>query len=178
MKQDEWVVCRVFQKSAGAKKYPSNQSRAVNPYSLEMGSSVVPSQMMQAPENYQFPVGRNYMNQAELAELTRAFRAGGSSSVNLPVQSQMNYPLGVGGGCFTISGLNINLGGAPTQPVYRPMQPPQVMNQQDVSSSMMTSSAFAAEGGYVAEINNPNGASNRFMGVDHCMDFDNYWPSY
>ncbi|XP_021670159.2 NAC domain-containing protein 92-like isoform X4 [Hevea brasiliensis] len=181
-KQDEWVVCRVFQKSAGAKKYPSTQSRAVNPYNLEMGPSVIPSQMMQAAENYQFSVGRNYMNQAELAELTRAFRAGGSNSVNLPVQSQMNYPLGVGGGCFTISGLNINLGGAPTQPVYRPMQPPppppSVMNQQDITSSMMNSTPFAAEGGYGAETNNASGPSSRFMGVEHCMDLDNYWPSY
>ncbi|EEF34392.1 transcription factor, putative [Ricinus communis] len=181
--KDEWVVCRVFQKSAGAKKYPPNQSRAVNPYSLDMGPSSIPAQMMQAAENYQFPVGRNYMSQAELAELTRAFRAGGSStSVNLPLQSQMNYPVGAGAGCFTISGLNLNLGGAATQPIFRPMQPnpPPAMNQQDVASSMMTSNtSFAAEAaGYGAEMNNANAPSSRFMGVEHCMDLDNYWPSY
>lgn len=181
IQQDEWVVCRVFQKSAGAKKYPSNQSRAANPYSLDLGQSVVPSQMMQAAENYaQFPIGRNYMNSAELqAELTRAFRAGGSGgAVNLPMQSPMNYP--VGGSCFTISGLNLNLGGATAQPVLRPMPPPPpVMNQQDVTSSMMAStSSFAPEATYAAEMNHANGPANRFMGMDQCMDLENYWPPY
>jgi hypothetical protein len=79
MQQDEWVVCRVFQKSAGAKKFPSNQPRAVlNPYNLEMAPThVVPSPMMQLGDPTQFHGGRNYMSNAELAELARVFRGGG-----------------------------------------------------------------------------------------------------
>ncbi|XVE71384.1 hypothetical protein DITRI_Ditri10aG0145900 [Diplodiscus trichospermus] len=174
-KQDEWVVCRVFQKSAGVKKYPSNQSRAVNPYNLEIGPNIIsPAAMMQA-DNYHFSMGRNY---AELAELSRVLRGGPSStSVNLPIQSQINYP-----GGFTISGLNLNLGSSSTQPVMRPMQPqpPPPMHQQDVTASLMTTTpAFAAENGYGAEINhNPSGHNNRFLSMDHCMDLDNYWPTY
>lgn len=178
------MVCRVFQKSAGAKKFPSNQSRAVlNPYSLEIGPSVVPPPMMQLGDPVQFHSGRNFMNNAELAELTRVFRGGGSSSVNLqPMQPQLNYPLG--GGCFTISGLNLNLGGAGTQQVLRPMPqapPPLAMNHQDhVTSSMMTSSSLAAETpGYGShEMNHANPPTNRYMGMDHCVDLDNYWPPY
>ncbi|KAK1550387.1 hypothetical protein Q3G72_018275 [Acer saccharum] len=199
--KDEWVVCRVFQKSAaGAKKFPSNQSRAVlNPYSLEIGPSMVPSQMLQAaPEAYhqhhhhhhQFPInGRNYMPTAadhhQLAELTRMFRGGGggagasSTGVNLPIQPQMNYQLGGGG--FTISGLNLNLGGgsAAAPPVMRPIPPPtQPMNQvQGVNN--VTSNCFAgSETGYGAEVSNPNGGGNRYMSMENCMDLDNYWPSY
>ncbi|XVF48146.1 hypothetical protein PTKIN_Ptkin03bG0167900 [Pterospermum kingtungense] len=179
-KQDEWVVCRVFQKSAGVKKYPSNQSRAVNPYNLEIGASVIPPALMQA-ENYQLSMGRNY---AELAELSRVLRGGPSStSVNLPIQSQINYPAGG----FTISGLNLNLGGSSsTQPVMRPMQPqpppPNPLHQQDVSSSLMTANnaCFEADSGYgTAEIHqNTTGPSNRYLGMDHCMDLYNYWPTY
>ncbi|KAK9279749.1 hypothetical protein L1049_013431 [Liquidambar formosana] len=170
--KDEWVVCRVFQKSAGGKKYPSNQSRAVNPYN-DIGPNVVPSPLMQV-DTSQFPIGRNYMSNAELAELTRVLR-GGSTSMNLPLQSQLNYP--VGGGCFTISGLNLNLGGAATQSVLRPMPPPQAMNQQDMTSSMLTS-ALATETSYGADMNNANGTGNRFMNMEHCVDLDNYWPPY
>ncbi|XVE97226.1 hypothetical protein REPUB_Repub03eG0002800 [Reevesia pubescens] len=179
-KQDEWVVCRVFQKSAGVKKYPtSNQSRAVNPYNLEIGGSVnvIPAAAMIQAENYHhFSMGRNY---AELAELSRVLRGGPSSTtVNLPIQPQINYP-----GGFTISGLNLNLGGASTQPaVMRAMQPPPPppIHQQDVTASFMTtSSSFAAENGYGAEINHStNGPSNRYLNMDHCVDLDNYWPAY
>ncbi|GAV63665.1 NAM domain-containing protein [Cephalotus follicularis] len=182
--KDEWVVCRVFQKSAaGAKKYPSSQSRAVAPYSLDVGQSVMPPPMMQV-DNYQFPMGRNYMgNSAELAELSRVLRGGGSTSVNLPMQSPVHYP--VGQSCFTISGLNLNLGGSAThQPVLRSMPPPPpptppAMNQQDVASSMMTSSgSFGLENGYSTDMSHANGPGNRYMGMEHCMDLDNYWPPY
>lgn len=189
IQQDEWVVCRVFQKSAGAKKFPTNQTRAVlNPYNLEMGPShhVVPSPMMQLGDPNQFHGGRNYMSNAELAELTRVFRGGGSTSVNhlQPMQpTQLGYPLG--GGCFTISGLNLNLGGAGTQPVLRPMPtggpPPLAMHPQDhVNSAMMTagSSLGAENSGYGTEMNHANPPGNRYMGMDHCMDLENYWPPY
>lgn len=143
-----------------------------------MGASVIPPQMIQA-ENFQFPIGRG--NADQLAELTRMFRGGASSSVNnnFPIQSEMNYPLAGG---FTISGLNLNLGGATTQPVLRPMPPPphpQAMNQQEVTCSMMTSTSYSADQSltsYAAEINQAGGS--RYMSLEHCMDLDSYWPPY
>ena len=189
VQQDEWVVCRVFKKSGGAKKFPSNQTRTVNPYSMEINPNIMPSPMMHMGDPSHFLYGRNYMSNAELAEASRVFRGGGSTSVNLPMQphSQLNYPVtagGGGGGCFTISGLNLNLGGgaaAATQPVLRPMPPPpaQTMTQQNVSSYMMTASSLVAENvGYGTDMGNANPSNNRYMGMDHCMDLDNYWPSY
>ncbi|WOG81337.1 hypothetical protein DCAR_0100483 [Daucus carota subsp. sativus] len=124
-KQDEWVVCRVFQKSAGAKKYPSssNQSRALNPYNVDMlaaNNAMHSSQMLQSSDQniafqHQFPMGMgrpNYLSNAEFAELNRVYRSSaGSTGINnnnnnnippisVQMQSQlMNYPqfLGAGG---------------------------------------------------------------------------------
>ncbi|KAK3034788.1 hypothetical protein RJ639_034388 [Escallonia herrerae] len=178
--QDEWVVCRVFQKSAGGKKYPSNHTRAVNPYNLDIAQSAIPPQVMQS-ENFQFPMGRSYVSNAELAELTRVFR-GGSTSMNMPIQTELNFPAagGGGGGCFTISGLNLNLGGSTSvQPYLRPTPAP--MNQpQDMTSSMLTNCTIGNDGaGYGADhMQNTNGLNNRFMNMDQCADLDNYWPSY
>lgn len=181
-KQDEWVVCRIFQKSAGVKKYPSNPStRAVSHYNLEMGPSIMPPTMM-PPENYhhQFPtMGRNFgPNNAELAELSRVLKGSSSSNnMNLPIQPQMNFPVGVGGGGFTISGLNLYLGGGATPPGMRQMQqsaaPP-----VDVTAGMMGGTSFGTETGYGAEMSNGSGPSNRYLGLDHCMDLDSYWASY
>ncbi|XP_016459095.1 NAC domain-containing protein 92-like [Nicotiana tabacum] len=180
-KQDEWVVCRVFQKSAGGKKYPCNNSRAVNmnPYTLEINPSTMSSQIIQADhiQGFQLAMGRGYMNHAdaEIQEFNRVFRGGSSSSnMSFPVQSQMNYSnLGGGGGnYFTISGLNLNLGSDATtsQPTLRPMLPPQVMNQQD----MMTT-----EAGYGSDMNNSGNTMNRFMAVENCADnLENYWSPY
>ena len=125
------------------------------------------------------------MNNAELAELTRVLRGGGTTGLNLPMQSQLNYP--VGGGCFTISGLNLNLGGSTsTQPVLRPNnslpQPMQMINQQDhmISAALTGGGSMGADQvGYGGEINNGSGHSSRFMNmVEHCVDLDNYWPPY
>lgn len=179
------MVCRVFQKSAGVKKYPTTQSssRAIN---LEMGQShLLPSPIMPLDPAH-FNIGRNYMmnnHVDQLAELSRALRNGGSSGANLPIQSQINYPpLGggggpVGGGGFTISGLNLNLGGASQGPP--PLRP--MINQQgaqhDVNSSMLN----GLENGYAPldmNMNGHGGSSSRFMNVDNCVEFDNYWPTY
>ncbi|CAK9312927.1 unnamed protein product [Citrullus colocynthis] len=186
--KDEWVVCRVFQKSPGAKKYPPNQSRAVNPYvNLEIPPSLLPPPIMQLGDPAaQYSYGRNYITSTELAELNRVLRASGGSGgsggsthgINLSMQPQFNYP--TTGGCFTISGLNLNLGGAVSQPVLRPMAPPVATTTigQDIASSMMASS-IAPETAYGAEINNnANGPSNRFMNMDHCMDLENYWHTW
>ncbi|KAL6212601.1 hypothetical protein ACLB2K_017819 [Fragaria x ananassa] len=203
--KDEWIVCRVFQKSAGVKKYPpsnqsSSSSRGANPYNMElMGPSVnvVQSPIMQLGHEHQFPnYGRSYMTNAEMAELSRVLRGGGvatgstSSPMNLPLlQPQFSYP-NLGGGGFTISGLNLNLGGQSTQSNLRPMsgihQAHQAMNNhQDVANSSMMTSAGGAVGqdqaGYGnIDMNNGNvPAGNRYMNmVDQCVDLDHYWPSY
>lgn len=191
MQQDEWVVCRVFQKSAGGKKYPSNHSRAVNPftYNLEIPQNhPMQSQMNIQPDNFQFPAGRGYMTPAEIQEFNKVFSGGAASTsmINLPIPPQINYVGGGGGGgCFTISGLNLNLGGgaAPAQPLMRaaPPPPPPGMNQQDVTSAMLNGGvAIGADhaAGYGGDMNSANTMNNRFMGIDQCADLDHYWPSY
>ncbi|XP_075487164.1 NAC domain-containing protein 92-like isoform X2 [Primulina tabacum] len=169
--KDEWVVCRVFQKSLSGKKYPSNQPRGVNnsfTYNLDQIPAQNPnihSQIMH-PENFQFP-SRNYMTPAELQEVLMRAGGGGGSSNNMinnlhMIPPQMNYGGGSGGGCFSISGLNLNLGGvASAEPPMRPMPPG--MNNQDLGSSMMNE-------GY--------GGDNRFMGMENCGDLENYWSGY
>ncbi|XP_074289764.1 protein CUP-SHAPED COTYLEDON 2 [Silene latifolia] len=169
--KDEWVVCRVFQKSAGIKKYPTTQSsRGIN---LEMGSNhLLQSPMIPlAPSQFPSNMGRNYMmNNLELVELSRVLRNGGSTSSTLPLQPHLNYPISGGGGVgsgFTISGLNLNLGATQGQPL-RP-----ILNPQDVSSSMLG----GLEHGYGSL--DGSGSSSRFMNVDNCVDqFDGYWPTY
>ncbi|PHU29345.1 NAC domain-containing protein [Capsicum chinense] len=202
-KQDEWVVCRVFQKSgtAGGKKYPSsnNSSRIhMNPYTtldhINPNTICMSTQMMmpQAEHNaFQLAMGRssssayNMINHPEIQELHRVFR-GVSSSSNMmslqPIlQSQMNYNLGgssSGGGgdnCFTISGLNLNLGGGGGGGGgANTSQPvPQVMNQQ---KDMMTTDHQA---GYGEDMTSGN-AMNRFMTMENCAHdhLDNYWATY
>ncbi|RDX81739.1 Protein CUP-SHAPED COTYLEDON 2, partial [Mucuna pruriens] len=195
--QDEWVVCRVFRKSAGAKKFPSNSNhtRATNPYNLEVGPSMVPPPMMNLGDPAaHFLYGRNYMmSSAEVAEVTRVLRAGGSTSVmnmNLPMQySHLNNPVAAAAaGGFTISGLNLNLGGGTvaattttqTQPFLRPIMPPpqpppsHTMPQvHDFNSNMVTPNALSAPSvGYGADMSSANSHGNRFMGMDHCIDLD------
>lgn len=180
-KHDEWVVCRVFQKSVGGKKFPSNQSRgAMNHYNLDIGSSAVSSQMMQT-DAFQFNMGRNYMSPEEMQELTGVFR-GSSSNMNLPLQSQMNYAVaGANGSCFTISGLNLNLSGSTTtSSILRSAPPhPPIINQQDVTSSpVLTNGVIPHDAGYItAEMHNAAAMGNRFVPIDHC-DIDNYWSPY
>ncbi|KAL4570287.1 hypothetical protein LXL04_025939 [Taraxacum kok-saghyz] len=195
--KDEWVVCRVFQKSAGGKKYPSSShSRSmINPYNLEIGPGSgyhqLPHQLMSNDPSYQFPVGlgraNNYMNNADFAEFSRVFR--GNANMPLHDQSQINYPNGGGAECFTISGLNLNLRGststqmramapsaAAAAPPPLPPQPP----QEDVTNSMQLISNEQAMG-YGAEMSsNGNGVigNNRFMAIDQCADLENYWAPY
>lgn len=112
MQQDEWVVCRIFQKSVGLKKYPTNQfSRAttLNPYSINntQNASIMSSQMMQVPhdhQGFQFAMGRtnhNYMNNHghEIQDLNNRviFQSGSSNLINnFPIQPQMSYNIGGG----------------------------------------------------------------------------------
>ncbi|OMO91120.1 No apical meristem (NAM) protein [Corchorus olitorius] len=56
--------------------------------------------------------------------------------------------------------------------VMRPIQAPP-------HDAMTTAPSFAAaENGYAPEMNTANGASNRYLSMDHCMDLDTYWPTY
>ncbi|KAG6389616.1 hypothetical protein SASPL_151088 [Salvia splendens] len=162
-KQDEWVVCRVFQKSAGGKKYPSTQSRAVNPFSYNLDLPMQ-SQINIQPDNFHFPA-RNYADIHD--QFNRAIAAGAASAsmINFPIPSQVNY--GPAAGAFTISGLNLNLGAG----MRAAAPPPQLgMTQQDVSAAIMSGEQAAVYGG---DMNN-----NRFEGMEQCGDLDNYWPSY
>ncbi|XP_028802308.1 protein CUP-SHAPED COTYLEDON 3-like [Neltuma alba] len=198
-KQDEWVVCRVFQKSGSVvKKFPSNHARGLNPYGLDIagftggpGASInmppsVMNMMHLGDPAAHFLYGRNNNN----------YMMGNSvpsnnTSLNLPMQSHQfnNYPVTASGG-FSISGLNLNLGnasvvaegGTPTsQPFLRPFS-----NQHDLLTSNnvvtpVTSVAADNLGGYGMDMNNvnPQTQSTRYMGMaDHCVDLDAYWPSY
>ncbi|KAF7830149.1 Protein CUP-SHAPED COTYLEDON 2 [Senna tora] len=223
--QDEWVVCRVFQKSGGAKKYPStssnhtrlNNNNVINPYNLEIASTInvgppIMHHHLGVPDpnssNSHFHLygSRNLMNMsttADFAEFARVFRGGGfptptpppastsAAPINLPMQQLFNYHAPPPPG-FTVSGLNLNLAGggggvgveaATTQPLFRP-------HDHHVGSNMMaataggTSTSLNGDVGYggSAEMSNPNNnvaPTNRYnnMGIDHCVDFDNYWPN-
>ncbi|ONK69516.1 uncharacterized protein A4U43_C05F23800 [Asparagus officinalis] len=159
--KDEWVVCRVFMKSSGAKKYPSNQARAANPYTIDMSTAMMPSLLHSATDPYQFALNRNHhLTPSELAELARF--AKGQPGFNLPIQPQLNYPSN-----FTLSGLNLNLGAqAQQQPVLRPMPLP--MHQQQVvsepNSSVLTDCVLAGDGG--------------FGSAGACVDLESYWTAY
>ncbi|KAK4364863.1 hypothetical protein RND71_016222 [Anisodus tanguticus] len=116
--------------------------------------------------------GDYMMNHAEIQEFNRVFRGG--SSMSLPVvQSQMKYNLGgpsEGGDCFTISGLNLNLGGGAT--TSQTQAPP-----QDMSSSHDVLMMTTDQAGYGAELSSGN-IMNRFMAMENCADLDNYWATY
>lgn len=131
------------------------------------------------------------MTPAEIQEYHKVFNGGGSSSTsmmpNLPVPPQVHYTGVMGGGSsFTISGLNLNLGGggggAMPQPLMRAAAPPPtLLNQQDVNSAMLNGGDHHHhQGGYGGgDMNGGNTMNNnRFMGMDQCTDLDNYWTSY
>lgn len=208
MQQDEWVVSRVFRKSAGVKKYyPSlNPTRAVmnNPYNINLevapnSMNMPPPSMMQlgldsaaALHNFHL-YGRNYINTPDqVAEVTRLLRAG---VVPMHQYSHLNFPVSsssspLDGGGFTISGLNLNLGGATSshsQPILRPMPSTTTTNAHmaahqlhDYSSNMISNNNNSAVGyGGGEQVNNPNPNGHRYNmqgTMDHCVDLDNYWP--
>lgn len=167
--QDEWVVCRIFQKSSTVKKYPSNQPRPHHPFNLDVGPNMLPTVMQ--PDMCHFGNGRNYMSNADLAELSRVLRS--PPNMNVPIQPQLNFP-----GSFTVSGLNLNLG-APAPPVMR--SAPMMMNQQppsaDAPPGMLAAGMLPADNGLCSEM--PPNENNRFQHMEPYVDFDgNYWPSY
>ncbi|RZC56994.1 hypothetical protein C5167_015852 [Papaver somniferum] len=178
--KDEWVVCRVFQKTNSLKKYqpPVHQQHRTNPYSFETGHSSLLPPMMQMDH---FSGGRNYINNADLAEISRVLR--GPQNMNIPMQTQPSYP-----GCFTISGLNLNLGAPTTQQGFRPVPPQnhQMMNAHsmttaDGSSSVLTNNGHVVGGNSAAfsmDMNTTMGNNHRFQNMDpYAVDLENYWPS-
>ncbi|KAJ8634499.1 hypothetical protein MRB53_008766 [Persea americana] len=161
--EDAWVVCRVFQKSSGVKRYHSHaQSKAnPNPYNLDMGNNVV-APVMQAD-------GRSYVSNADLAAgLTRVFRVTPGPGVNFPTQP--NYP-----GNFTLSGINLNrgtsraptLGPAPNQPA---MLPTGATLPMSMPVTRMTESGMCSDMHHYG--------STRFQHMDPNVDLDGYWPPY
>ncbi|KAJ6819666.1 NAC domain-containing protein 92-like [Iris pallida] len=182
--KDEWVVCRVFAKSSGGKKYPSNQTRAASHYTIDMGQAMMPSLLHGDPLFHHFGIGaRNHhgLTAAELGDLARFAR--GQPGHNLqPIQPQLNFP-GGGGGGFTLSGLNLNLGAQP-QPAMRPMPfllPQQQMAAAEPDSSVLTNCILssAAGGGFNVSGGGSQAAGQpRFHNVDNCLDLEGYWPTY
>jgi len=167
-------------KSSGGKKYPSNQPRANNPYTIDMGPAMMPSLLQAAAadpyhHHHHFGIGRNHhLTPAELGELARF--AKGQLGFNLPIQPQLNFP-----GSFTPSGLNLNLG-AQQQHGLRPMPVPMTQQQHMVAepasaSSVLTNYVLTADGGFNGDVNN-TATGARFQHVDPCVDLEGYWPAY
>ncbi|XP_039795777.1 uncharacterized protein LOC120661128 [Panicum virgatum] len=119
--KDEWVVCRVFAKSAGAKKYPSNNAHSRShhhPYTLDMVPPLLPTLLQHDP----FARGPHYpyMTPADLAELARFAR--GTPGLHPHIQPHPGTaaayinPAAVAPP-FTLSGgLSLNIGASPAMP--------------------------------------------------------------
>ncbi|KAL9230450.1 hypothetical protein vseg_005798 [Gypsophila vaccaria] len=155
--KDEWVICRVFQKSIGIKKYPTTQTSSSRSIlnNLQMSSN----QLLPLTPNQYPSMGRNYLvNNLELVELSCALRNNvGSTSTTLPIQHHLvDVGAGAGAGGYTMSGLNLNLG-ASHGPPLRPM----MMMMHQGESSMLS------------------GYGSLDMNVENCVDqFDSYWSNY
>ncbi|KAK1269052.1 Protein CUP-SHAPED COTYLEDON 2 [Acorus gramineus] len=171
-KPDEWVVCRVFQKSSGGKKYPTSQVRP-SPYTLDMGPIPLPTAIQ--ADAYHYGVSRGYVTNTDMAELSRLLR--GSSNMNmqpaLPPPQQLNsFP-----GGFGLSNLNLNLGGS-MPPVMQAMHlggPAQVvqMGGMDGGSPALNGCVVAHEQAFGAD-------NSRFQQMEpsSCVDLEGYWPTY
>ncbi|TVU10105.1 hypothetical protein EJB05_43613, partial [Eragrostis curvula] len=126
--KDEWVVCRVFAKSAGVKKYPSNnahsRSHHHHPYTLDMVPPLLPTLLQHDPFARHHPHHHPYMTPADLAELARFAR--GTPGLHPHIQPHpgaggfINHAAAAGSP-FALPGLNLNLGASPPQPVLHAM---------------------------------------------------------
>ncbi|KAL5201388.1 hypothetical protein ABZP36_035742 [Zizania latifolia] len=187
--KDEWVVCRVFAKTAGVKKYPSNNvhSRSHHPYTLDMVPPLLPTLLQQDP----FGRGHHpYMTPADLAELSRFAR--GTPGLHPHIQPHPSYinPTTP----FALSGLNLNLGSSPTmppasQPILQtmsiPMPMPVMMNQTSTSNQIMTTEQMVpgltndvsippgVDGGFNIDVVGGTGIKYQNLDVDQLME--RYW---
>lgn len=132
--KDEWVVCRVFAKSAAAKKYPSNNAHAHarsshhHPYALDMFPPLLPTLLQHDPFVARHHHHHPYMAPADLAELARFAR--GTPGLHPHIQphpgTSSSAPYmnpAVAAPPFTLSGggrLNLNLGATPAMPSSPP----------------------------------------------------------
>ncbi|KAJ4802033.1 NAC domain-containing protein 100 [Rhynchospora pubera] len=170
--KDEWVVCRVFMKSSGGKKYPSNTHTRAHPYTLDMGPPLLPASLLSADPFSRGP----YPITADLAELSRFAR--GTPGLNPHIQphpgfgSHMAPP-------FALSGLNLNLGAAAPGP------PPTLLRSMPVQLNL-AGQAMATEA--VLGSSAMPGADAIFQGSgmryqqnleSSCVEpLEGYWPSY
>ncbi|XP_066390502.1 NAC domain-containing protein 92-like [Miscanthus floridulus] len=156
--KDEWVVCRVFAKSAGAKKYPSNNAHSrshhhLHPYALDMVPPLLPTLLQHDPfaRHHHHP----YMTPADLAELARFARGtpglhphiqphpGMSAAAYMNPAAAMAAPPS-----FTLSGggLNLNLGASPAMP-SPPPPPAAALHAMSMSMAMSGQTAPSCAGG-------------------------------
>ncbi|KAJ6838490.1 NAC domain-containing protein 92-like [Iris pallida] len=174
--KDEWVVCRVFAKSPGAKKYVSNQTRAANHYTIDMGPTMMPSLLHgHADPFHHFGIGWNHhLTNTDQAGDQLARFAKGHPGFNLPpIQPQLSFP----GHGFPLSGRHPNLGSQP-QPVTRAMPFPLPQQQGAYEPDPNPSVIFpGADGGF--SVNPQAAGSPRFQHVDNnCVDLEGYWGPY
>ncbi|PNT64872.1 hypothetical protein BRADI_4g34157v3 [Brachypodium distachyon] len=114
--KDEWVVCRIFAKTPGVKKYPPNNAhtRPHHPYTLDMVPQLLPALM----QHDLFARGHHpYMTPADLVELSRFAR--GTPGLHPHIQPHPGYMNP--SASFTLSNLNLNLG-APSPATGMPPQ--------------------------------------------------------
>ncbi|TKW33919.1 hypothetical protein SEVIR_2G270300v4 [Setaria viridis] len=153
--KDEWVVCRVFAKSAGAKKYPSNNAHSRphhHPYTLDMVPPLLPTLLQHDP----FARGHHhhpYMTPADLAELARFAR--GTPGLHPHIQphpgtaaaAYMNPAAAAAvAPPFTLSGgLSLNLGAPPAMP--SPPPPPAALHAMSMSMAMSQQAAPSGAAG-------------------------------
>uniref|UniRef100_A0A0D9XF88 NAC domain-containing protein n=1 Tax=Leersia perrieri TaxID=77586 RepID=A0A0D9XF88_9ORYZ len=185
--KDEWVVCRVFAKTAGVKKYPSNNvhSRSHHPYTLDMVPPLLPALLQQDP----FGRGHHpYMTPVDMAELSRFAR--GTPGLHPHIQPHPGYinPAGP----FTLSGLNLNLGSSPAMPppppqsILQTMSMSMPMNQPSTANQVMATEQMVpglgngvippgADGGFTTDAV-VGGTSIRYQNLDVEQLVERYWP--
>ncbi|PKA65812.1 NAC domain-containing protein 100 [Apostasia shenzhenica] len=157
--QDEWVVCRVFQKSSaagGKKQLAAGQlHHRLIPYALNVASrpAVIPS-LLATSSTYCHPPtlnrGTAATTTAETVDLIR-YR-----NMQPILQTQLDFPAG-NFSPLPAATLNLNLGGPPPPPVV-------------VGCIPVAEPELAGDGGGGA-----NGRSTRYLNVEPCMDLEGYW---
>ncbi|KAG6496727.1 NAC domain-containing protein 79-like [Zingiber officinale] len=172
--KNEWVVCRIFAKSAsttGGKKLQSTSNHhRPNPYYMPP-PPLLPSVMVQNEYPvHPFALQRGFSHrlpEAELTELSRFSKAtnhGGPGGLlmNMPMiqPSQGNCFPGGGFAAATLASLNLNLGGA--------APPPQMLPHLLSSPAVATNSSGlmgAMDGGFQNNVESG------------CLELEGFWPS-
>ncbi|KAE8772941.1 NAC domain-containing protein 92-like [Hordeum vulgare] len=195
--KDEWVVCRIFAKSPGVKKYPSSTSRSHHhhhPYTLDMVPQFLPTLLghgdLFGGRGHHHP----YMAPADLAELSRFAR--GTPGLHPHIQP---HPSSVSGSGylnpFALSSLNLNLGGpSPQHALQHAMSLPMGGQQQagGAGGQAMTMeqhmaaglagcvgiAAAGGDGGFGGEGHaaGAGGAGVRYPNLDVDQMVERYWP--